>query len=208
MYIPKSFAVTDPAILYPFMQANNFAALVSPHEGATVATHLPLLIDSERGILSGHFARANPQWKSLDGTQEALVIFQGAHTYISPSWYEQMPSVPTWNYTIVHAYGTPRLIHEAARLRPLLVALVDYHEGGFDAAWDMAVLDAHEGYMDKMMAAIVGFEMPINRLEGKFKLSQNRTTGDQAGVIAALLASDAPQDRAVAGLMAETDQQS
>jgi transcriptional regulator len=202
VYIPKSFAVTDPAILYPFMQHNNFATLVSQHDGALVATHLPLLVDSERGILSGHFARANPQWKSV-AQQEALVIFGGVHTYISPTWYATMPNVPTWNYAVVHAYGTPRLIDDEAALRGLLEKLVDQHEAGFDAPWDMAVLDTHDGYMDKMIAAIVGFEMPIARLEGKFKLSQNRQPAEQAGVIAALSTSDYAPDQAMAALMRE-----
>lgn len=202
MYIPKSFAVTDPAILYPFMHHNNFATLVSQHDGALVATHLPLLVDGERGILSGHFARANPQWKSV-AQQEALVIFGGAHTYISPTWYANMPNVPTWNYAVVHAYGTPRLIDDTAALRGLLGKLVDQHEAEFDAPWDMATLDAYDGYMDKMMAAIVGFEMPIARLEGKFKLNQNRQPAEQAGVIAALSASEYPPDQAIAALMRE-----
>jgi transcriptional regulator len=204
VYIPKSFAVTDPAILYPFMQGNNFATLVSQHDGALVATHLPLLVDSERGILTGHFARANPQWKSV-AQQEVLVIFGGAHTYISPTWYATMPNVPTWNYAVVHAYGTPRLIDDGAALRGLLEELVDQHEAGFETPWDMAVLDNHDGYMDKMMAAIVGFEMPIARLEGKFKLSQNRQPAEQAGVVAALSASDYAPDQAIAALMIDVN---
>ena len=200
MYVPKSFAITDPAILYPFMQQNNFATLVSQYEGALAATHLPLMVNAERGVLTGHFARANPQWRNIE-SQETLVIFGGAHTYISPTWYTQMPSVPTWNYAVVHAYGTPRLIDDMTQLREMLATLVDYHEAGYAAPWDMAVLDSHDGYMDKMMAAIVGFEMPITRLEGKFKLSQNRSEADQAQVIAFLSASESLFDKTIAEMM-------
>src|SRR5262245_25072902 len=103
MYIPKSFAETDGATLYPFIRDNNFAALVTEHEGQLIASHLPFLIDSERGVLRAHLARANDQWQAFDG-REALVIFQGPHAYVSPSWYEVQPSVPTWNYTAVHVY--------------------------------------------------------------------------------------------------------
>src|SRR5258707_9890039 len=104
VYIPKSFAESDVSVLYQFMQANNFAALVTQQAGQIVASHIPFMIDTERGMLKAHLARANDQWKAFDGS-EAMVIFQGPHAYISPSWYETHPSVPTWNYAAAHVYG-------------------------------------------------------------------------------------------------------
>ena len=199
MYIPKSFAETDAATLYQFMRANNFAALVSQHDGHMVATHLPLLVDSERGVLKAHLARANPQWKSFDG-REALVIFQGPHAYVSPSWYETHPSVPTWNYSTVHVYGAPRLIDDDAVIRATLRELVENHERGRRPEWEMALPD---DYFETMLKAIVAFELPIERVEGKFKLSQNRSDVDQASVIAHLAESAYPSDVEAARLMAE-----
>ncbi len=198
MYTPPSFRVTDLPVLHAFMQANNFAAVVS-HD--LVATHLPLIVDPQRGefgTLVGHMARANHQWQSLEDGADVLVIFQGAHTYISPSWYENHPSVPTWNYTAVHAYGTPRLIHEPDALYAMLERLVQQHEAGFPQPWNM---DLPQDYIDKQMKAIVGVEITVTRLIGKFKLSQNRPEADQQHVIDALAASDYPPDNAVAALM-------
>src|SRR5690349_14035896 len=106
MYIPKSFAIEDAETLYQFMRAHNFATLVTQHDGHMTATSIPFMVDSERGVLKAHMARANDQWKQFDGS-EALVLFQWAHAYISPSWYEVHPSVPTWNYTAAHVYGAP-----------------------------------------------------------------------------------------------------
>jgi len=179
MYIPKSFAETDAAILYDFMRANNFAALITRHEGHIVASHLPFMVDTERGVLKAHLARANDQWKSFDGS-ETLIIFQGAHAYISPTWYATHPSVPTWNYTAVHVYGVPQIIEDHATMRAMLRELVANHEHGRIPEWTM---DLPEDYLQTMMKSIVVFEIPIDRIEGKFKLSQNRSEVDQASVI-------------------------
>lgn len=209
MYTPKSFAETDPAVLHDFMQANNFAALVSQSEdGGLVATHLPLMFHPERGAdgngaLIGHIARANSQWKNLSPEREVLVIFQGPHTYITPSWYEHMPNVPTWNYAVVHAYGTPRLIEDHGELLTLLREVVGHHEAGFEQPWPMSNVESDEKYMDTHLRSIVGLEICITRLEGKFKMSQNRTENDQARVMAALSASDYAPDQAVAAVMRE-----
>ena len=186
MYIPKSNLETDPAVLYDFMQANNFATLITQQEGHLTATHLPFMVDTERGVLKAHLARANDQWKSFDGS-EALVIFQGAHAYISPSWYETHPSVPTWNYATVHVYGVPVIRGDDAEMRTMLRELVANHERGRDPEWTM---DLPEDYLHKMMQAIVAFELKIDRIEGKFKLSQNRSEADQASVIAHLRESE------------------
>lgn len=207
MYTPKSFAVTDPAVLHDFMQANNFAALVSQGaDGGLVATHLPLMLHRERsthGMLIGHMARANDQWKHLSPEREVLMIFQGPHTYISASWYEQTLNVPTWNYAVVHAYGTPRIIEDQAELLPMLGELAGHHEAGFEQPWTMANVEGDEKFMNSNLGAIVGLEICITRLEGKFKMSQNRTQIDQTRVVAALSASDYPPDQAVAAVMRE-----
>jgi transcriptional regulator len=182
VYIPSFTAVTDPALLHDLMRRCSFATLVTAHEGRPFATHLPFLFspeDGEQGMLVAHMARANPQWRGFADGTEALVIFQGPHTYISPSWYEEEVSVPTWNYAVAHAYGVPRVITETGRVREALRALVDKHEEGFAEPWTM---DLPEDYLQRQLRAIVAFEMPITRLEGKFKLSQNRSAEDQRRV--------------------------
>lgn len=199
MYIPKSFAETDAAVLYDFMRAHNFAALVTQHDGQLTASHVPFMVDAERGVLTAHLARANDQWRDFNGG-EALVIFAGAHAYVSPTWYETHPSVPTWNYTAVHVYGVPRLVTDEAIIRPMLNELVENHEQGRQPEWEMHLPD---DYLRKMMAAIVVFELPIARVEGKFKLSQNRSDADQERVIAGLAQSADALESETAALMSE-----
>jgi transcriptional regulator len=201
VYIPAHFAVNDQAVLHDLMRRFNFATLVTEQEGRLMATHLPLLLHSdqgEHGTLLGHVARANEQWQDFERGAEALVIFQGDHAYISPSWYETFPAVPTWNYMVVHAYGMPRVIEVEERVRAVLGELVAKHEAGFDEPWPM---DLPEEYLRKMMRAIVAFELPIARLEGKFKLSQNQPERNLARVIAMLGASDDPAARELAARM-------
>ena len=186
MYIPKAFREDDISKLYNFIQAYSFATLFTLHEGIPFASHLPFLLDAERGpngILLAHMARANPQWHDFASAQEVLVIFQGPHAYISPSLYEVELSVPTWNYAVVHVYGLPRLIEDEEELYKLLKALVQTHEANFEKPWPFQLPD---DYLQKMMRGIVGFEIEITRLEGKFKLSQNRTETERENVIAAL----------------------
>jgi transcriptional regulator len=201
MYIPNLNREDDPAELHQLMRRYNFATLVTQHDGAPFATHLPFLLDAERGThgtLLAHMARANPQWRDFAAGQEALVIFQGPHAYISPSWYDVTPSVPTWNYVAVHAYGRPQIIEDRARLYALLNTLVDLHESTFEQPWAMRLPD---DYMDKMMRAIVGFEIEIARIEGKLKLSQNRTEHERRRVADALGQSGDALNTAVAELM-------
>jgi len=202
MYIPNSFRENDQSLLHELMRQYNFAILVTQHEGAPFATHLPFLLDAERGphgTLLAHMARANPQWRAFAGGQPALVIFQGPHAYVSPSWYEPIaPSVPTWNYATVHAYGVPKVLEEHDVLHAMLGRLVDTHEAAFERPWRMELSD---DYLDKMTRAIVGFEIEITRLEGKFKLSQNRGANDQRHVVAALAASGDTLGVGVAELM-------
>lgn len=202
MYIPKSFNQEDLTQLQLLMQHYNFATVVTTQpDGVPFASHLPLLLDAGRGsygTLVGHVARANPQWRSFDSAKELLVIFQGPHAYISPSWYEVVPSVPTWNYAVVHAYGKPRLLEGAAVMHELLQKLVQKHEAQFAKPWPF---DLPPDYEQKMVQAIVGFEIEITRLEGKFKLSQNRSETDQQQVATALTTLHEPLGVAVATLM-------
>lgn len=198
MYIPALNAETDVRRLHTLMQTYNFGLLVSGGTPAPQATHLPFLVDTqagEQGTLVAHLARANPHWKQLDPQEEVLVIFQGAHSYISPRWYAEPSVVPTWNYAAVHAYGKPRLIHDEAALRKMVVDLVEYHEGPDG----LPTLEAD--LPDNLLKAIVGLEIPITRLEGKFKYSQNKTPADQQGVIEALSQSADTMQQAVADIM-------
>ena len=205
MYIPKAFREDDIEKLHAFMQENNFAILITMKDGVPFATHLPLLLDPQKGpygTLRGHMARANTQWRTFDEATEALVIFQGPHAYISPSWYVTEPetSVPTWNYAAIHAYAIPRIVHDEETLYTLLKDSVNTFEASFEQPWTI-----HEqgDFMRKKMRAIVGFELPITRLEGKLKLSQNRSTDDQERVIAMLQDSEDALDVATARLMQE-----
>ena len=186
MYILKAFREDDTAVLHELMQEYSFAILVTQHDTVPLASHLPFVLDTSRGsfgTLRSHMARANWQWHDFDGVHEALTIFQGPHAYISPSWYEVELSVPTWNYAAVHAYGVPCIIEDKQEVYEMLKSLIQKHEARFERPWPSALPD---DYVQKMIAGTVGFEMEITRLEGKFKLSQNRSKQDQAQVIAAL----------------------
>jgi transcriptional regulator len=201
MYTPLHFRIDDPALLHDLMRRFSFATLVTTHQGRPIATHLPFLVyadGGEYGRLVGHMARLNEQWRDFESGAEALVIFQGDHTYISPSWYEVHPSVPTWNYMVTHAYGVPRILTDEADIREALRALVAMHEEGADDPWPM---DLPDEYLRNMMRGIVAFELPIARLEGKFKLSQNRSTRDRERVIATLAQSSDPGAQAIGAAM-------
>lgn len=205
MYIPSSFAETDLNRLHDLMRAYNFATLVSSGSPTPHATHLPFMIDigqGEYGTLITHMARANPHWKQLEAGDDVLVMFMGPHGYISPRWYAAPSVVPTWNYAAVHAYGTPRLIHDEARLRQIVTALVDYHEGG------QRLPGLDEQFPENLLKAIVGIEIPIARLEGKFKFNQNKSPEDQQGVIDVLSESHDPTQRAIARIMRDNMQAS
>ena len=181
MYIPAHFREDDTGLLQNVIQEYGFATLVTCQGQRPFASHLPFLLDANRGqygTLRAHIARANPQWQDFDMGQEALALFQGPHAYISPSWYEAALSVPTWNYVAVHVYGVPRLVDET-RLHTMLQDMVAVYEAGFATPWKFALPD---DYVDKMLKAVVGFEIEIARLEGKFKLSQNRSEADCSNV--------------------------
>jgi transcriptional regulator len=211
MYIPAAFREERLDAIYDLIRQHSFGTLVSHTPDGLFATHLPFLLDTERGergVLRAHMARANPHWRSfvggVDGAAtvdggEALVLFQGPHSYISPSWYETERAVPTWNYAAVHAYGRPRLIEEPAALRRLVDATVDAYERRLERPWTTERVP--DDYVAGMLAGIVGFELEITRLEGKLKMSQNRPPADRQGAIAGLRRQGDSASDAVASLM-------
>jgi transcriptional regulator len=182
VYIPDAFAETDLGRLHDLIEAYDFAMLITNGAPAPFVSHLPFLLDrtsGPNGVLQAHMARGNPHWRNFDG--EALVVFHGPHSYVSPSWYEpDAPAVPTWNYAVVHAYGTPRIIDDPQAVRAHKERLIATHEAGRLPAWNMA--GQPPDYIEGMLKGIVGFEIPIARLEGKFKLSQNRSEADRRNV--------------------------
>jgi transcriptional regulator len=196
MYLPRHFEETRPEILHALMRACPLATLVTHSPDGLEANHIPLHLDADagaHGILRGHVARANPLWKLAAGA-EALAIFHGAEGYISPSWYptkqEHGKAVPTWNYVVVHARGPLRTIEDADWLRAQIDALTRDHEAGFAHPWSVA--DAPADYIDSMVSAIVGIEIEITRLEGKWKASQNQPPANRQGAAAGLTARGRP----------------
>lgn len=203
MYTPRAFALDDLPEIQQLIQHTRLAQLVSVGEHGLQASHLPLLLNPDEGAngtLYGHMAKANPQWRDLQNGAEALVIFAGADAYVSPAFYpakaEHGKVVPTWNYLAVHAYGKAEVLTDAERLLAVVSALTDRHEGGRQQPW--AVSDAPADYIDGMLKAIVGFALPIERLIGKRKLSQNRSEADINGVRNGLAASEDVRDQTLA----------
>ncbi|MGE0657883.1 MAG: FMN-binding negative transcriptional regulator [Reyranellaceae bacterium] len=205
MYVPGHFAINDPATMIGFMRANSFALLTSCTDEGPFVSHLPLLHvegGGPHGRLVGHMARANPQWRHFASGKPALVVFWGPHAYISPSWYETANQVPTWNYQTVHAYGLPRIVEPQHEVLETLRSLVDTFESGFDAPWRMDSLPA--GQAAAMTRGIVAFEIVIDRLEGKAKLSQNKTQTDRERAAAMLEALGGEDNVRTAALMRAT----
>ncbi len=201
MYIPGHFRQQDPTVLANFIRDNSFGMLVTVVEDAPFVTPIPFLYNSERGqygSLSGHLARANPQWHSLESGSEVTSIFHGPHAYISPSWYLDAASVPTWNYMAVHVYGMAR-ITSSEELLEILGSTVLTYEQSREKPWRMESLE--DEYIEKMTRGIVGFEIDITRIEGKFKLSQNRSEGDVLNVINELHQTGMPESIALAEAM-------
>lgn len=202
MYTPRFNQVTDRALLLEAMRAYPFAILFGPAgtepRDLLRATHLPLVVkdEGEHGVIEGHFAKANPHWAALAG-REALVVFPGPHSYVSPALYEEVLSVPTWNYIAVHAYGTLTLVEDGSGKETLLASLIAAHDPAYLDQWRALP----EGYRRTMLGNIVGFRMPIARIEGKFKLSQNRAGRERVNVHAAQAAGNDDQ-RSLAAWMA------
>ena len=203
MYSPKFNQVTDRSILIEAMQAYSFAILFGPQSttdapAPLVATHLPLVVRDEghHGLIEGHFAKANRHWQSLAG-REILVVFPGPHSYVSPANYVDPLSVPTWNYIAVHAYGTLQLVEDEPGKQTLLAGLIHANEPAFAEQWR----GMPAGFQRTMLAGIVGFRIPISRIEGKFKISQNRDPEERVNVQAAH-AAGTPDQQALAAWMA------
>jgi len=202
MYIPKGFEVEDLPTLHDFMERNSFAVLFGTLDGAPFATHLPLLVDRDRGpngTIVGHVARANPHGGIFDAKTPALAIFTGPHAYVSPSWYNRPNVVPTWLYTAVHAYGTPRATEDQNVVHALLERMVKLYESGFERPWQLSSQPA--SYLDTMRRGVIAFEMPIERVEGKYKLNQIKNEADRRGTIAGLQSTDDAMAHEVADLM-------
>jgi transcriptional regulator len=195
MYIPKFNEVTEEAPLWDLMREFNFAMLITAPDGIPFATSIPFTPLENTRKLTAHVARANPQWQHLETAKEVLVVFQAEHALISSRWYEKHPNVPTWNYATVHVYGKPRLLN-ADETRAQLIALMEQHGHGTD------MTSLSEKYKTGMQNELVGFEIDITRLEGKFKLSQNRSKQDQQNVIAKL-EQQGELERRIAGRMTE-----
>jgi len=199
MYVPKHFAMDDGAELSAFVRSNPFATIVSLLNGELVATHAPVLLDGDAapgGRIVGHFARANGHWRAFDGSSESLVIFTGAHAYVSPAWYNETPALPTWNYAAVHVYGAVHAIEEPSEILPIMDRLI----AAFDTPGYTRESVSQE-YRMRMAYGTVGFELTISRVEGKAKLSQNRPVEDRRSVVHHLSQSRDATEVSLAELM-------
>lgn len=206
MYIPKQFEEMRVDVMHELIRSYPLATLVTHSLSGLNANHIPLYLSESPapyGTLQGHIARANPLLGEIAGGIETLVIFHGPDTYITPSWYatkkETGKVVPTWNYAVAHAYGFLRVVDNASWLRAQLDALTSHNEASFSEPW--AVSDAPPEYIERIMAAIVGVEMVITKLLGKWKVSQNQPTQNQTSVISGLEASGLPTSEAMAALV-------
>jgi transcriptional regulator len=206
MYLPKQFEETRLDVLHQLVRSHPLGTFVILGETELVANHMPFLIDSRQGpygTLRMHVARSNPVWKQFGKPIEALAVFQGPESYITPSWYPSKHAdgkvVPTWNYAVVHAYGQPRAIEDPTWLLEHVTQLTAEHEAGQTLPWKVS--DAPEDYRDQMVSRIVGIEMPLSKIQGKWKVSQNRPLADQLGVVAGLQSRATEQSRAMAQLV-------
>lgn len=200
MFTPQHFEETDTGILQDLIAANPFGILIGTLDGAPFASHIPFVLDratGARGTLFGHVAKGNPHGTMFDGKTPMLAIFEGPHAYVSPRWYAPGNAVPTWNYAVVHTYGAAHEVTDIETVRAQQEALIAVFEG--PGGWSMD--GQSEKYIEGMLRGVTAFEMPIDRLEGKFKLSQNRPARDREQVTDALAESARESDRDLAALM-------
>lgn len=195
MYLPEHFKETQLPVLHALIRDQPLGILVT-HAGGLDANHLPFEVDADRGefgTLLAHVARANPVWQTVPSGAEVMVVFCGPQAYISPSWYpskhEHHKQVPTWNYQVVHAHGTLKIVDDEKFVRSIVARLTRRHEASEPKSWKMG--DAPRDYLDKMVSLIVGIQVEITRLEGKRKLSQNKDRADREGAANALMDRDA-----------------
>jgi transcriptional regulator len=191
VYIPKANEENRLEVLHDLIESRPLASLITMGSSGLFASHLPMVLEREsatRGLLKGHLSRANKQWRDFQPEVEALAIFSGPEHYITPSWYAEKEEtgkvVPTWNYAVVHVYGTLKVIEDPAWLLKHLNALTTVHESTFPVPWQVS--DAPADYVASLLNGIVGLELPIERIEGKWKASQNRSERDRTGIIEGL----------------------
>lgn len=201
MYVPKHFAATDEGLLWDLVAEHSFGTLLTVLAGEPFASHVPFLLDRDARLLHCHVARANPQWQHLASSPRVLAVFEGPHGYVSPTWYAEQGGVPTWNYAVVHAHGQAVCIDDLQHKRRHVEELAAKHERGRANAWI-------PNYDVRRLEGIVGIEIRVAKLEGKLKLSQNRSDADRAGVICALESTGRGDDAALARLMAATARRS
>jgi len=202
MYTPKHFSAPSEAALHELIRAYPFATLIMTTGSGVEVNHLPLYLD-DQGVLSGHLARASPLWQAVQAEQPVMAVFHGPHAYVTPSWYATKTQtgmvVPTWNYVVAHVRGTLRVIEDAHWLRAHLAALTAQQEAAFEQPWQLE--DAPAGFIDKLMQAVVGIEIEITQLTGKWKVSQNQPLTNQLGVLQGLGASEATHGKAMAEIV-------
>jgi transcriptional regulator len=205
VYLPPVFTEARPEALIAHIDRHDFALLVAHGPEGLVASHIPFLVErqGDEVHLLGHLARPNPQLAAMSQGGEVLTIFSGPHAYVSPRWYANGPAVPTWNYADVHAYGVVRLIDDPGWLRGFLDRLSQRHEAGSETPWRSEEQPA--AFIDRMLNGIVGIDIAVTRLEGKFKLSQNRPAADRPRIIAALDERGDEDAAGVARLMRERE---
>ena len=204
MYIPAAFRVSEEATILSFIERYDFSTIVtSSASDGMVATHVPVLVkrDGDRVVLQGHVARANEHWRGFDGRTQALAIFHGPHGYVSPTWYATSPAVPTWNYAVVHLYGRPVVTEDRHAVSRILEALVKKYESRRPRPYRTGELT--RAFYDEMVARIVAFEMPVEKIEAKFKLGQNRSREDREGAVNGLMAEGSPDAATLAAFMRE-----
>ncbi|MGA2756560.1 MAG: FMN-binding negative transcriptional regulator [Solirubrobacteraceae bacterium] len=203
MFVPEHYRQRDAEALFAAMRSHAFATIIGAgDDGAPLASWIPFVIEgsAQAPVIFGHLARANGQWRSWTAATPLLALFQGPHHYISPSWYEAGPNVPTWNYVAVQVRGRPRLLEDPLELEAMLDRLVAQLESARETPWRLA--DQAAGYRAAQAAGIVGFELIVEQITGAWKLSQRASTGDREGAIAGLRAAGGDDAQAIATLMA------
>lgn len=210
MYCPKVFEETDPSVLHQLIRNHPLGIWTTWSNNQLIVNHIPFLVDESRGAsgtLVGHVARGNPIWKTIANAAPSVVVFQGPQAYITPSWYPSKHAhgkvVPTWNYAIVHAHGQPNAIQDKDWLLAHVDQLTNTNEASQASPWKVS--DAPDSYIDKMLNAIVGIEIPIRLIEGKWKVSQNKSSADRLGTVAGLSVLPDSSSRAMAALVKTSD---